>query len=392
MSYTLRGRLESRLVVALTPLLAACVLAAALPGWWPVELVGLMLGVGLTLDAVLYSAIDYQPGWYALPLGLLELALVMGLVRALDISEPLWPALALYAGAWLVSQALGQAVFPLLALSYAEDGGELRRVGAASGIVVLAVLSASGGIAWAKLPPTVRLSAGVHEGPLVITRRENLVGTRGAVVRGGIVIRADNVTVRNVAVVGGENGIDIEDADGVVLDGISVVGAAMDGIHVRRSQVMIMNCTIASPAGYTQGIDISFAMDLEMSMVEGCTISGGREGIVTHSAAVSVEGNRVSATTMRGIAMTEMSMGTVAHNQVAGATGIGIFCGDRSECMIERNHVSGTRADRTSNDLGQLGYGIESDFEAIAELSRNELIGNDQGVGVFAGGKVSHHR
>jgi hypothetical protein len=88
--------------------------------------------------------------------------------------------------------------------------------------------------------------------------------------------------------------------------------------------------------------------------------------------------------------MTEMSMGMIGHNQVTGGVGIGIFCGDRSECMIERNHVAGTRADSTSNDLGQLGYGIESDFQAIAELSKNELYGNARGVGAIAGGKISH--
>ena len=390
MSYTLRGRLDSRLAAMLLPLAAACVLAVVLPAFWPFELVAAMLVVGLALDALLYNAIDYQPGWYALPFGLLELALTMGVVRAVGIDVQFWPALAFYAGAWLVSQALAQAGFPLLSVSYAEDGGELGRLGAVAAVAALVVLAASGGVAWAKRPPTVRLSAGIHQGPLVITRRENLVGERGAVVRGGIVIRANNVTIRNVAVIGGQDGFDIEGVHGIVLDGVSVIGAAMDGIHVRRSQVMIRDCSIASRRGYTQGIDISFAMDMEMSMVDGCTITGGREGIVTHSAQVDLENNRVTATSLRGIAMTEMSMGMIGHNQVTGAKGVGIFCGDRSECMIELNHVVGTSPDNASSDLGQLGYGIESNFEATAELSRNELYGNARGVGTIAGGRIHH--
>src|SRR5438093_9303354 len=102
MSYTLRGRLESRLVATLLPLLAACILAAVLPSWWPVELASLMLGVGLTLDGVVYDRLlDYQPGWLALPLGLLELGLVLGLVQLLSIEAPLGPALAFYAGSWV---------------------------------------------------------------------------------------------------------------------------------------------------------------------------------------------------------------------------------------------------------------------------------------------------
>ena len=72
MSYTLKGRCDSRLCATLPALLAACLLAAALRTFWPFELVGLMLAVGLALDALLYSSIDYQPGWYALPFGLLD--------------------------------------------------------------------------------------------------------------------------------------------------------------------------------------------------------------------------------------------------------------------------------------------------------------------------------
>jgi hypothetical protein len=390
MSYTLRGRLESRLAVTLVPLLVACALAGALSDWWPVELAGLMIGVGLLLDGVAYHRLlDYQPGWAALPIGLLELALVMVLVRLLEIDAPLGAALVFYAAAWLLSQVLGQAGFPLVRLSYAEDGGELGRIGAGAAALTLAAFATAGGLYWASRPPTVHLSAGVHEGPLVVTRSENVIGERGAVVRGGIVIRADDVTVRNVSVVGGENGISVIEADNVVLDGVSISGARLDGINVRRGVVSVRDCTIASPAGYTQGIDISFSADLAMSMVEGCTISGGQEGIVIDSASAMVHGNRVGATTLRAISINEMGMADVEENEVTGALGVGIFCGDRSMCEIRDNHVVGTRPDTASGDLSRLGYAIESHFGSEAELSGNELTGNVHAVGVFAGATVS---
>src|SRR5512132_12249 len=50
MSYTLRGRLESRLTAALLPVLVAATLAAGLRDWWPLELAALMVGVGVALD------------------------------------------------------------------------------------------------------------------------------------------------------------------------------------------------------------------------------------------------------------------------------------------------------------------------------------------------------
>jgi len=392
MAYTLSGRLQSRLAAALVPLLVACVLAVALPAWWPVEIAGVMLGLGVVLDVVLYDRLlDYQPGWLALPLGLVELGLVLALVRGFDINAPLAPALAFYVGSWVVAQVLGHACFPLLRISYADDGGELGRLGGAVAAVTLGAFGTAGGYAWSQLPPTVHLSAGIHQGPIVIDRREHLVGERGAVVRGGIVVHASHVVVRNVSVLGGEYGVEVDGAHDVLLDNVRVVGAALDGIHVRRSRVAIRDCAIDSPGGYAQGIDISFGADMGVSMVEGCTIVGGQQGIVIDSALASVHGNYVSATSYQAITMTEMSMGMIEKNQVAGAVGAGIACVDQSMCMIADNHVSGTRGDPTTPDLErQSGYGIVSDYKAEAELSDNELVGNARRIGVFAGADATN--
>jgi hypothetical protein len=372
-SYTLRGRVESRLAALLPVLAAGCVLALAEHRWWPVEAAALMVGVGLALDLQAYHPLlRYQPGWAALPLGLVELGVVLALMRAAGIGAPLWQAIALFAAGWLVAQLLGHAGFPLLRMTYAEDGGELGRLGAAAALSVGAVLAAAGATAYALRPPVVHLAAGVHQGPLVITRREVLVGEPGAVVRGGIVIRASGVTVKNVSVVGGENGITVERVRGTVLDGVSVSRPRLDGIHVRLAGVVIKNCSIDMLGNALgQGIDISYNMDLGMSMVEGCTIVGGMEGITTHSSMSDIVRNSVSRTTMRGISVTEMSMGMVMDNEVRDARGIGIWCNDRSMCSIERNTVLDTRR----GEYGP-GVGVLASFQSEASLWENELAAN----------------
>jgi nitrous oxidase accessory protein NosD len=399
MSYTLRGRLESRLASGLLPVLVAAALAAGLREWWPVELAGLMVGVGLALDLVYHRALDYQPGWLAVPLGLLELAIVMTLALWLGVGAPLQRAIGFFVCSWLLAQALAHAGFPLLALSYAEDGGELGRAGPAGAAAVGAILVAAGGVAWSQVPPTVILSAGVHQGPLVLDHAQKLVGEPGAIVRGGLVVRASHVTVRDVTVVGGDNGIVVDDARHVLLERVHVRGATLDGIHARLSQLTIRDCTVESAGGYTQGIDISFAMHAGMSLVEGCTVTGGQEGIVTHSAEVLVKDNRVRRTRLRGITMTEMSMGMIERNDVADALGIGIFCGDYSMCEIVRNRVAGTRPDRASNDLTRQGVAIEAHRGAQAELRDNVVHANPRGVESYidstveraGSGSVSRH-
>jgi nitrous oxidase accessory protein NosD len=390
MSFTLRGRLESRLAAGLAPLLAAAGLAAVITEWWPLALAATMLGVGLVFDLAYDRWLEYQAGWLAAPFALLELGAVMGVVYGAGISAPLTVALAFFAGSWLLGQVLVHAVFPYTRLSYGEEGGELGRIGPAVAAVVLAALGLLGGVALAMQPPTVRLAAGIHQGPLVLDRAQKLVGEPGAVVRGGILITADNVTVRDVTVVGGESGIEVDDAHNVTLERVRVSGAGLDGIHVRRATVHIRDCLVHSPASeYAQGIDISFGFDLAPSDVEGCTIIGGREGIVTHFTMAKVADNRVVGTSLRGLTLTEMSMAVVEGNHVEDSLGVGIYCGDYSECEIEDNRVRGVRPDEASGDKTRMGYGIVAHSGADAAISGNDVSGVSAPARSFLGARIS---
>jgi nitrous oxidase accessory protein NosD len=391
MSYTLRGRLESRIAALVPVLLAAGILAAALHRWWPIQAIVLMIGVGALLDAQVYHRLlPYQPGWAAVPIGLLELGILIGLMHLLGIMAPTWEAVALFAGGWLCAQLLGQAGFPLFRLGYAEDGGELGRAGLAAGGAVCVALAAAGATAYASSAPVVLLRPGVHEGPLVIKHREALVGEPGAVVRGGIVVQASGVTIKDVKVVGGENGISVYGVHGTVLDGVSVSGAKLDGIHVRLAGVMIKDCHVdmgRNPLG--QGIDISYNMDMGMSMVEGCTVTGGMEGITTHSSMTMISHDSVSDTLEHGISVTEMSMGTVSHNDVTDALGIGIYCNDRSVCMIEHNTVVGTRPDTASGNPTRAGFGVLASFQSQADLRGNHLSRNPVKMGAVIDSSIA---
>jgi len=324
MSYTLRGRLESRLTSALLPVAAAVALALALGAWWPAALAALMVFVGVALDVSAYHPLlRYQPGWAALPLGMLELAIVMALAFAFDVRAPLGAAIAFFGLSWLWMQVVTHAAFPLLRPEYAEDGGELARAGESAAAAVVVVLALTGGVAWATRPPVVHLH-GVVRGPLVVDHAETLVG---GVVRGGIVVSADGVTIRGTTVVGGDYGIEVREAHNVKLDGVTVLRAHEDGIHARRSGVSVRNCTVVALPG-TQGIDISFASE-EHSEVRGCIVVGGRSGIEIHFTMASVRDNVVTGS---GIALTEMSMGSLDDNRADAIT-----CSDHSMCEIEGN-------------------------------------------------------
>ena len=176
------------------------------------------------------------------------------------------------------------------------------------------------------------------------------------------------MTLRDLTVRGGEYGIEVRDAESVEIDDVVVEAAALDGINARQSELAIRDCEIRSlPGAQTQGIDISFASQLPASVVEDCLVVGGSEGIVSHMANVMVRDNRVRSTELRGIAVTEMSMGDVEDNLVEDALGVGIFCGDYSHCSIEDNRVTGMRPDPSGNPT-RAGFGLVAHYGAIATV------------------------
>jgi hypothetical protein len=259
-------------------------------------------------------------------------------------------------------------------------------MGGVSAVALVLALAGSAATFVARLPPVVRLGTGVHQGPLVITKREVLQGEPGAVVRGGIVVAHDDVEIRNVTVVGGQNGITVDGVHGTVLDGVTVQGAKLDGIHVRSAGVILRNCTVDMLGNRVgQGIDISFNMGMGMSMVEGCTIVGGMQGITTHSSMTEIVRNRVSRTTGQAIVVAEMSMGSAMENEIRGALGVGLNCDDQSMCMFEHNTVVGTRPDRASGDPTRNGIGVLASFRSDADLWQNRLVGNRVATGAVTG-------
>jgi hypothetical protein len=78
--------------------------------------------------------------------------------------------------------------------------------------------------------------------------------------------------------------------------------------------------------------------------------------------------------------MTEMSMGKIEDNEVAGAIGVGIFCGDYSECEIEENTVADVTPDPATSDRLRQGVAIQAHFGAEAQLDDNEVVRSPGGV------------
>jgi hypothetical protein len=145
MCFTFAGRIQTRLISLVGPLLLMGAAAAVRGDAGPLRMVALMAATGLALDAGIYRwLIGYQPRWLTILLGALEFVLLFGLMHELVwrpyllmppdyylAPERAWradagAALELYVPAWLLAWLTTHALLPWAAPRWAEDGGELR--------------------------------------------------------------------------------------------------------------------------------------------------------------------------------------------------------------------------------------------------------------------------
>jgi hypothetical protein len=234
----------------------------------------------------------------------------------------------------------------------------------------------------------IELGPGVHGSAVTLHQPVTLTGLPGAILRApattdaAIAVLSDDVTLRGFEVEGGSTGILVREAEAIVVDKMKVVGSDMHGVEIADGSAQVSSVEIhglLSPMA--QGIEIRNSEGRPVTVVEGSTISGGQEGIVSHVSRVRIEGNDVSHTTLRGIAVTEMSRGSVLGNSVVGAGGAGLYCGDMSRCEFRGNEAAGVVA--SGPERSRLGWGLLVHYHSSAS-SHDDLLSGTAGVsGVF---------
>ena len=140
---TVIGRLQTRVFTLIGPALLATILSLLTdnPGW--IVTIGIYLLMGATLDILFYRyVIRWQPPWLTFVIGVEEFVLLFVLVMVLKpgavvVNGDLVAqegfgtvgAIVLYWVSWMMAVSTRIVVFPLLSLSWVEDGGEFRQTG-----------------------------------------------------------------------------------------------------------------------------------------------------------------------------------------------------------------------------------------------------------------------
>lgn len=234
----------------------------------------------------------------------------------------------------------------------------------------------------------LHLRPSMYLGPVIIRRPVTLVGP--ATIVGGpdgpaITIRASGVNLADIDVMGGETGVFITRASSVRLENVRVAGSFRRGIDISQASVQLHRCAVTQlESPYAWGIGIVNSMGRAPTTVEGCTVNGGQEGIVSHASTVFIRDNDVRSTTLRAISVTEMSQGDVDGNRIEAVVGAGLYCGDHSFCNLRGNSVRGTQAQPENPVAWGAGYGAVLLYGSDAYLEGNVFQQVAAGgVGVF---------
>jgi hypothetical protein len=223
-----------------------------------------------------------------------------------------------------------------------------------------------------------------------VTIRRSLTLIGPATILGGpdepvITIVASGVSLSMLDVRGGETGVLVTRAARVNLEQLQVSGASQRGIDIAQSSAQIHRCRVSGlTSPFAWGIAIMNSGGQMPTTVQACRVEGAQEGIVSHVSAVFIHDNDVRQTTMRAIAVTEMSVGDVEQNRIEDVSGTGLYCGDRSICNLRANRVKGTSPEADSPMSWGKGYGAVVLFGADAYMDGNSFMDTAMpGVGVF---------
>jgi hypothetical protein len=127
---TVLGRVETRTFTLIGPALAGLILWLGTGNEGFLVLIGILLLEGVALDTAFYPyVIKWQPPWLTFVLAVGEFVILYTLAQVLEVGVKPVDAVWFYWASWLMANWTKIVVFPIISLSWIENGGEFRSVG-----------------------------------------------------------------------------------------------------------------------------------------------------------------------------------------------------------------------------------------------------------------------
>ena len=298
-------------------------------------------------------------------------------------------------------------------------------------------------LAQAQDGDTIEVYGGVHEGPIVINRPLTLIGYDWPVLDGGgqgtvVHLAAPDITLKGFVVrnsgdsLAQENsGIAVE-ASRAIIEG-NRLEDTLFGIYLRKAQSSVIRDNTISSMDLPvprrgDPIRVWFSNDV---LIEGNTVTKGRDVVLWYSERLTVKDNEVSEgryglhfmycddATIENNLLTSNSVGTfmmysrrlhlvgntIAHNR--GPSGFGVGLKDMDDAVVENNlfldNRIGAHLDNSPREINSVGHftGNVFAFNDIGvnlmpsvrhnEFVANSFVDNEEQVGIAGGGGRSEN-
>jgi len=212
-----------------------------------------------------------------------------------------------------------------------------------------------------------------------------------------LVVRgANEITIKNLVVTGGENGIQITRGSTVVIDGVTVNGLGRNGIVVTgNSFARIINSTIQNNGNNGVVITENSTGRLgflrnEDTVASPNTITGnGNRGVnVSESSSAVIIGNNISNNTDDGILVNAVSHADIASNTIDNNGDNGINVGRNSGVDLGADTGTSIFESPNSTTVNNAGFGLRCFINSYADRRLGTLNGA-AGQTEFTGGCIN---
>jgi parallel beta-helix repeat protein len=205
-----------------------------------------------------------------------------------------------------------------------------------------------------------------------------------------VAVIANRVTVENLEITGGQNGIIGIAADGLLVQGVTVQSTGRNGIaYISGSSGIIDGCTVQS------NVRDGIVIESSSATITNCNISQNRNGVVVitgGSARIGVDNlnvpaaNTINQNVQSGVVIGYGGQTIMAKNQITGNGAFGVMVSQGAATIAGLNNISGNvgqgiNATQATVQIGNPAFG----FSTVNKIEGNGSATSPGGVFGFVG-------
>ncbi len=205
-----------------------------------------------------------------------------------------------------------------------------------------------------------------------------------------VAVMSNRVTIENLEIMGGRNGIVGIGAGGLLVQSVTVQSTGRNGIaYISGSSGIIDGCMVQS------NVRDGIVIESSSATITNCNISQNRNGVVVTmggSARIGVDnlnvpaGNTINQNVQSGVIIGQGGQAIMAKNQINGNSLFGVFVNQGTANIVGLNNISanvgqGINATQATVLIGNPAYG----FSTVNKIEGNGSATSPGGVFGFVG-------